>query len=501
MTGFGRGRQICDDDSGLLSSFVDGALGPDDRDTVASHLLHCDRCRAEVAELRGLQDRLSALRPTARTGEPATGDLTARLVGIAGSAATDPLWARPFDHSGGRTGRLPATRRRHRMTLLGTVAGALTLMALVVAAGWVAAPPPDTPVLTPAGPARAAFARSVAQAPATMDAEVAVLTAPEHSQELLTTGGEPEPSAVVPGPGVSRAQAQELLDHVDEARASVPRVGWAEVSLRISDYEQLSATVETVTRSGQGTEVTVLGADGAVVRTANVPTPDHRIPVHAELTGHRGQTVAGRPATVVEASEDGQLRARWWVDDASGLLLRTETYATDGTLAATSQYTSLEVGRSEFVAHPSPRVYRPTSAARLTLGEIADLNHNGWTCHESLLGLPRTTVTEDEDSQRIESIYSDGVTTVLVIQQRGTVLSAPEGFAWDDHLGAYRNEDAPAMTIWQSRDVVFTVVTSDGEESAAEVTRALPHEAPVLRTRTDRVLAGWRHIWQAIAGD
>ena len=62
-----------------------------------------------------------------------------------------------------------------------------------------------------------------------------------------------------------------------------------------------------------------------------------------------GAKVAGRPADVVEAwRDDGSLAARLWIDRATALSLRRETFATDGTLLSASAFVDVTIGARRF---------------------------------------------------------------------------------------------------------------------------------------------------------
>jgi negative regulator of sigma E activity len=52
------------------------------------------------------------------------------------------------------------------------------------------------------------------------------------------------------------------------------------------------------------------------------------------LSGARRASVAGRSATAVAATRDGSsyLAARWWIDDATGIVLWQETYDRNGSV-------------------------------------------------------------------------------------------------------------------------------------------------------------------------
>ena len=93
-------RRPCAELAESRSAYVDGALDDAGREKLLAHLVECAECRREVDDLRAVRDLLGRARSQPA---PATDDLSARLVSIAGMAATEPLYTRPF--------RRPAARR------------------------------------------------------------------------------------------------------------------------------------------------------------------------------------------------------------------------------------------------------------------------------------------------------------------------------------------------------------------------------------------------------
>jgi anti-sigma factor RsiW len=66
-----------------LSALIDGELDPSERERVLIHMTRCDACRDEVAALRMLKRRMSALGEAAAGA--ALGGLTGRLMGLSDS--------------------------------------------------------------------------------------------------------------------------------------------------------------------------------------------------------------------------------------------------------------------------------------------------------------------------------------------------------------------------------------------------------------------------------
>jgi hypothetical protein len=136
----------------LLSAHVDGELDGAEQDKVSVHLAHCERCRAEAAELRALKRKIGEL----ATHVPGEQDMTQRLleiaeivavVGPAGPVANGNkiqtrkhrVLSKPGGLTGpggsagpgGRTGRglsrLPKLSRRRKYVVLGAVSIVVSL--------------------------------------------------------------------------------------------------------------------------------------------------------------------------------------------------------------------------------------------------------------------------------------------------------------------------------------------------------------------------------------
>ena len=99
----------------LRSAYVDGALEQRDRERLLVHLVECADCREDVDDLRAVRELLTHAR---EEPAPAAPDLSSRLVSIAGQAAHEPLWTRPFRRTAAPGGLgLPSRRRVRRLRL------------------------------------------------------------------------------------------------------------------------------------------------------------------------------------------------------------------------------------------------------------------------------------------------------------------------------------------------------------------------------------------------
>jgi len=229
------------------------------------------------------------------------------------------------------------------------------------------------------------------------------------------------------------------------------------------------------------------------------------LPHNYDISGWVGSTVLGRPVTVVEAAtdegDDSRIAARWWIDNGTGLLLWQETYDPSGAVALAAGFTSITVtGKPSFLEHPPPRLATSTTTASLTLSNVADLASRGWYCQGELAGLSLVRLRSDEaiDPDALHMVYSDGVSTLSVFEQRGRLTGPPAGSHYDADLRAHVAAGAPTMATWQSGDRVFTVVSNGSEDLVRSAVRALPHVEPASPTTMERVRAGWLRIFERV---
>lgn len=484
-----------------LSAFVDGAMNHTEREWMMRHLVRCAECRAEVAELRAVRSRLQS-RAEASPVNPSD-SLAGRLVGIAGDDAEQPLWSRPFDRCAPEAERrLPRQRLRSRMQR-----GALVLMTLtvaMVAAGWLAAPPTTTPALDPIEEARGDFSAALTGNPLSNPALNAALTIDEGNSYLREPVS-PGPSASEPL-GAERAYAE--LSRAERARGSVRVTGVQKVQVRYgTGYRVSQVSVRARQSAGQVVQVHQLhgSATRMLVAGHDTPTGVDVLREKFDLQAFDGPEISGRASTLVEARDAGGIVARWWLDRETGVLLWEENYGSSGQILESAGWSALRIRGSEPAAtlpQPEPpQTLAQVQTHAMALTKAPELQAKGWVCESSLGGLDLIRLRGQEaqgDPSVVSSVYGDGIRTVLVHQQKGALAGAPAGSTWDPQLGAYRHSGVPTVLTWQSGDRVYTVVTDGDDDLAAQMVAELPHEAPVLRTRADRVLAGWERLWKAV---
>jgi hypothetical protein len=506
----------CADLAELRSAFVDGALNNADRERLLSHLVDCVDCRRDIEDLRTVRELLNQTK--AQPG-PTPSDLSVRLVSIAGQDSVAPLWMRPFRRTPSsrawRTGGLPSHRRRVKLRIAAAamaVGATITAMGVV---GYVAAPSLAA-IGDPTSEAQVAFSSSLGQFPLASDSLNAVMLADSNGLSGGPRSVELSPRLDVPtapaGPTITAADARATMQRAADAAHSISYSG-RQSFLAYRNGGAIVAQIDVETRAGQGSQIMVNSQTGKQLLKGFTPALISSRVVDDELltllernyhlAGIRGSSVAGRTATIVTATRDGKAVARWWIDDASGLVLWQETYDKDGSVDLSFGFTSVAISRANSILeHLPPRLAVPRTNTSLTLSSAAELAASGWSCPRKLTGLSLVRLRSDRvgNPETVHLVYSDGLATVSVVEQRGRLAAAPQGSAWDATLGAYLRRGASAVATWQSGDVVFTVVTDGNSGVLSDAVASLPHSRAETPTTLGRIKAGWSRILADVKG-
>lgn len=497
----------CADLAELRSAFVDGALDDTDRERLLSHLVDCDNCRRDVEDLRAVRE---VLNQTNNEPGPTPSDLSVRLASIAGQQSVAPLWIRPFRRiqpsRPSRTGGLPSHRRIVKLQI---TAATMALGATVTAVGAIgyAAAPRLAAIGDPTDEAQVAFTSSLGQFPLASDALNAVMLADSNNLAASLSPRLAGPSAAT-GATLTPAEAQATMQRAADAAHSVSYSG-RQSFLAYRNGGAIVAQVDVDARAGQGSQVKVNSQTGQQLRKEFTPALISSRVVDDELldllegnyrlSGTREASVAGRSSTVVTATRDGSnfVAARWWIDDATGIVLWQETYDRNGSVDLSFGFTSVSVSRGgSILEHLPPRLAVPRTSTSLSLSSAADLNASGWSCIRRLAGLSLVRIRTDRAGNpgTVHLVYSDGLSAVSVFEQRGRLSAVPEGSHWDAALGAHVRRGASGVATWQSGEMVFTVVTDGSASLLAEAVQSLPHNEATARTTLDRIKAGWARI-------
>ena len=199
----------------------------------------------------------------------------------------------------------------------------------------------------------------------------------------------------------------------------------------------------------------------------------------------------GRTAAVVEAArDDGRVAGRFWVDTESGLLLRREVYDEAGRRMRSSAFVDVELTAP--ATPPSPAESRLPDDA-----DVEALREQGWRVPEDLphgLQLFETRLTSPRRGEHVLHLaYSDGLSTVSLFAQRGSLGTAPlDGFAAEQIGGrpVWVRSDAPERVVWSGDGRVWTLVSDASRDTVRAAVGALPRDPAPRDGLLDRLGRG-----------
>jgi hypothetical protein len=265
------------------------------------------------------------------------------------------------------------------------------------------------------------------------------------------------------------ADPEQLLERARAASADTAFAGVVEVRWRDGG----SLHVERVGARGRGGAYVVgrgdnvaVGAgavrwaadDGVASRWGQIdgaapPPPD----AEWALTVDGVATIAGRPTHVVVARRGhGPIRARFFVDDRSGLLVRRDVLSQDGHVLRSVRYTRLAVDDVTPAVPSVPRQGTKTVLTHEVDSEFAVPSHIGTGFR--LLG------SYEHPGGVMQLFYSDGLFSISVFEQPGLVNwgSLPAGghrSAVDEQRARWYATDAGNVVVWGRDGLALTGVS------------------------------------------
>lgn len=316
------------------------------------------------------------------------------------------------------------------------------------------------------------------------------------------------------------------------ARAARAAVSLAYAGRSVSVAGSVTQVVELANLPGIGTVVTGAGRSAVLAGegdSASIADSARVLGLLAEnyrvlRESARDRTIAGRPAVEVEAHRpDGTLAARFWLDRATGLLLRRDLVATDGTLVSTMTFTSLRLGR--VAVGPLPPLATDAWSATLDESQLAARRAAGCTCAMALPGgltLLHARVSSGSDNggspDVVHLLYSDGLSEVSVFDQLGRLdpdsdALSNQGFQSTTYGGVPVLERSVVSTgpnaisewVWQCGRSVVTLVAPSApydqtQRRAAAIVAALyvPSTADQSPGLAARIARGWDRVVDAV---
>jgi sigma-E factor negative regulatory protein RseB len=210
------------------------------------------------------------------------------------------------------------------------------------------------------------------------------------------------------------------------------------------------------------------------------------------MTGGWG-LVAGRLARVVTARwPGGELAARFWLDRATRLPLRRQTFDPAGQVISNAAFVKVRVGHAVGMRIPGT-VARPWGDSLATT-QLTALRAQGWPLPGPLPGdLALLGARQDvtRAGRVVDLDYSDGLSLVSVFLQRGHLPPRLNGWSVVALRGrqVYADESSGQGISWSARGFVYTVVAAAPQQTVGQVVAALPYDGnPGLVTRLGRGL-------------
>ncbi len=289
----------------------------------------------------------------------------------------------------------------------------------------------------------------------------------------------------------AEAQALALLDRAAQAGRRLSYTG----TQYVASWRGGDAATEIVELSHDPSTGSVVSGGHAVGATATLdPRMIARLSASYALRVTGPGRCTGRAASVVEARRgDGQVAGRFWVDRATGMLLRREVFDADGERVSSSAFVDLEV-RAAAPAAPVLAFTARSGGERPSELAVERLRRDGWLVPESLPEGFRLFETR-RNGAVLHLAYTDGLSTLSLFAQDGELGSEPmHGFA-AERVGdrpVWVRREAPERVVWAGGGRVWTLVSDAPEDAVVAALEALPRdEAPDdgLRSRLGRGLS------------
>jgi len=188
-----------------------------------------------------------------------------------------------------------------------------------------------------------------------------------------------------------------------------------------------------------------------------------------------------RSARIVDLQRpDGSLAARFWLDDATKLPLRRETFDSGAHIVSEDAFINLRIGDSGLRGMPAADA-RGWSA-QLDSAQITSLCARGWPLLRALPGNLRLVAAHRTGTSAgpvIDLDYSDGLSVVSVFLQRGQLPGALPG--WQElalHGRTVYSTDPDRRSLtWSAHGFVYTVIAEAPPATVDQVVDALPHDS------------------------
>ncbi len=254
-----------------------------------------------------------------------------------------------------------------------------------------------------------------------------------------------------------------------------------------------------------------LGSSGTLLRLGGVQRTPHQHDqlvekYRVERTGTAELDTGPADRLTLVDRRSGAAREALYVDRATQLLVRRETFDDIGRPVRIVAFTSLEVG-DEQVRVPRERD-REVTDHQLADADVTGLRGRGFVIPTTLPGgydLLAGYAVSGAAVGTLHLVYGDGLYTLSLFEQRGELATtAVEGatrLTTDGGGAVWRWPGSePRRVVWSGDGITFTVLTDAPTDETLRVIDRLPHDpAPTWSTRLSRGLdrvGQW--LWPAV---
>ncbi len=298
-------------------------------------------------------------------------------------------------------------------------------------------------------------------------------------------------AAVLTGLGalVSVGQARALLPPEPVAE-QLPAEGRSSDALAllqraaaVAQAESWTATSRVVSMVSGAPVVSVTnvkhGRDGHGVADAHDARLFSLLASHYDLQITGRQLCAGRPSLVVEARRPGGRSAlpagRFWLDATNGLLLRRDVLDADGALVRRSELLDVRLG-SPAATLSTGLTATPPHGIRLDQAELAVMERSGWPVVRTLPGGLDLYDARWLPDEVLQLAYSDGLSTLSLFIQRGTMPPTAAGLVRTVGGGqVWESPGEPGRVVWAADGMTWTLVSDAAPALVDDVLVVLPH--------------------------
>lgn len=324
-------------------------------------------------------------------------------------------------------------------------------------------------------------------------AGVGLAAAPSNASP--TAAAPARPAAVLSRDDTATARALALLGRAALAARTTPYTGvqlvtaWdgdgtTSVVADVAHVPGFGAVVHVRATAGGG-GARVLDPDDA--RSGDLVPPNER---ELRLLGQQyvlgvdgSEVVDGRPCDIVAVRRsDGSLAARFWIDRASGLVLRRELLDAEGRMLRSSVFVNLAMRPDPgAVAQSTVAIPQPWTSRVDPASAVVSLPAKGYHVPSQLPGgfvLYDARLGTTSAGPVLHLSYSDGLTVLSVFQQRGRLdVARLDGWRRERAGGAtvWAHGGMPAQLTWAGRGTVYTVLSDAPRGVVDRVVAAFPH--------------------------